>query len=250
MSLRRVVAVLVALVGTTGVVVAGLATFAPEEDRTTFTQPGPIRDVDVEVEGGRIEVVAGAADAAGIERNRRYLLGAPTTTETLVDGTLRIRAACPRFVAVGCRVDYRLEVPVGVALRVRSDRGSVSVDDVAGMVDVGTGAGGVRLMRTQGPVRVNTSAGNVDGVDLVAAFLDATTGAGRIRLSLAEPSGRVGLRTGAGDIDLALPPAPGGYRVDADAGAGRVDLSVAQDPGAARAVIARSATGNIRVSTR
>jgi len=250
MSLRRVVAVLVALVGTAGVVVAGLSTFAPSEDRTTFTQPGPIRAVDVEVEGGRIEVVVGTADAAEVERNRRYLLGPPTSSETLIDGVLRVRAACPRLVAVGCRVGYRLEVPSGVSVRIRNDRGSVSVDDVAGMVEVDAGAGAVRLNRTRGPVRVTTAAGNVDGVDLGADFLDATTGAGRIRLSLAEPSGRVGLRTGAGDIDLALPPAPGGYRVDAEAGAGRVDVDVAQDPTAAQAVIARSGAGNIRISSR
>lgn len=250
MSLRRAAAVLIALVGTAGVVVAGLATFAPEEDLTTFTQPGPIRSVEVDLEGGRIEVVAGAADAAQVERTRRYLGGAPTTTETLVEGVLRIRAACPRFLAVGCRVDYRLEVPSGVAVRVRSDRGSVSVVDVAGMVEVDTAAGGVRLTRTRGPVRVKTSAGSVDGVDLVAAFLDATTGAGRIRLTLAEPPGRVGLRTGAGSIDLVLPPATGGYRVDADAGAGKVDVSVDQQPGSARAVTARSGSGSIRVSTR
>ena len=248
--IRRLLAVLIALVGTAGVVVVALTTFFPEEDRTTFTPQGPIRTVDVDVEVGRIQVVAGPAGGAVVDRTRRYLRGAPAAEESLVEGVLRIRADCERFVTFGCEVDYRVQVPAGAAVRIRTERGSVSVEDIAGMVEVDAGAGGVRLARTRGPVRVNTSAGNVDAVDLAAEFLDATTGAGRIRMSLAEPAGRLGLRTGAGNIDVALPEVAGGYRVDADAGAGNVDVSVTNDPGGSRAVIARSGAGNIRIRPR
>lgn len=241
---------LIALVGTAGVVAAALATWFPEEDRSTLTPPGPVRSVDVDVEVGRVMVVRGPADRAVVDRTRRYLRGEPVAQESVVDGVLRIRADCPRIITFGCQVDYRVEVPAGVSVRVRTDRGSVSVEDIAGMVEVDTKSGGVRLARTRGPVRVNTSAGNVDAADLVAEFLDATTGAGRIRMSLAEPAGRVGLRTGAGNIDLALPPVDGGYRVDANAGAGDVDVTVVQNPGGSRAVIARSGAGNIEIRSR
>ena len=118
------------------------------------------------------------------------------------------------------------------------------------MVAIDTSAGRVRLARTGGPLRINTSAGNVDAEDITAEFVDATTGAGRIRMSLAEPPGRVGLRTGAGNIVLALPETAGRFRVDAEAGAGRVDVGVANDPGASRAVIARSGAGNITIRPR
>ena len=181
---RRLLAVLIILVGLAGVGVAGLSTLAPFEDRTSSTQPGPIRSVEVDVEAGRVEVVAGQADEATVERTRRYVRGTPLTSETLVDGVLRLQADCRRIVAIGCRVDYRLVVPSQVPLRIRTQSGSVAVENMAGMVDVESSSGGVRLLGTRGPVRVSTSAGNVDGVDLVADFLDATTQAGRIRLSL------------------------------------------------------------------
>ena len=247
---RRLLAILIALVGTAAVVIVGLTVFFPEEDRLRYTPPGPVRSVEVDLEAGRIHVVAGPADAANVDRIRRYLRGAPVTEESLIDGVLRVRAECRRFVAVGCEVDYRLEVPAGVAVRVRTERGSVDVEGITGMVEVETSAGGVRLARTRGPVRVTTSAGNVDAEDVVAEFLDATTGAGRIRMSLTEPPGRLGLRTGAGNIDLALPTALGGYRVDADAGAGKVDIGVVNDPGGSRTVMARSGAGNIRIASR
>jgi hypothetical protein len=247
---RRLLAILIALTGTAGVVVAALATFFPVEDRSTFEQAGPISAVEVDVDEGRVEVVAVEGDAARVVRTRQYLQGAPVVRQGMVDGVFRLEAECRRFVAVGCKVDHRVEVPAGVAVKVRSDRGSVSVAGVRGMVEVDAGAGNVRLTGTRGPVRVDASGGRVEGDDLEALYLDATTSAGPIRLSFNSPAGRLGLKTGAGNIDVALPAAPGGYRVAAEAGAGKVDVAVEQNPGGNRAVIASSGAGNIRIHTR
>lgn len=248
--IRRLVGVLIALVGTAGVVVAALALAFPEKDRTTLAQPGPVRRIEVDVEVGRVDVVPGTTDGATITRTRRALAGAPRTREALVDGLLRIEAECQSVVAVGCAVDYRLEVPAGVPIRIRTERGSVSVTDMTGMVEVDAGAGNVRLTRTSGPVKVGTSAGNVDGVDVTGQVLDATTDAGRIRLSVAEAPGRLGLKTGAGSIDVGLPATPGGYRVATDTGAGQVDVTVEQNEGGSRTVVATTGAGNIRIHPR
>ena len=247
---RRLVAVLIALVGTAGVVVAALTLFFPEKERTTLAQPGPVRSLEVDVEVGRVEVVPGEGDGATITRTRRYLVGAPRTREALVEGVLRVEAECQSAVAAGCAVDYRLEVPAGVPIRIRTERGSVSVTDMTGMVEVDAGAGNVRLTRTRGPVKVDTAAGNVDGVDVAAQFLDATTDAGRIRLSVTEAPGRLGLKTGAGSIDVGLPPTPGGYRVATDTDAGKVDVTVEQNEGGSRTVVATTGAGNIRIHPR
>lgn len=247
---RRLVFILIALVGTAGVVVAGLSLFFSERDRTTLVQPGPVRSVEVDVEAGRVEVVPGGADEATITRTRRYLVGAPATKELLVDGVLTIEARCGGLVAAGCGVDYRIEVPAGVPVRIRTDRASVSVVEMSGMVEVTAGAGDVRLHRTRGPVRVETSAGTLEGVDIVAEYLDATTAAGAIRLSLALPPGRLGLTTGAGDIDVTLPAAEAGYRVVADTGSGTADVGVVRNEGGSRAIIAKTGSGTIRVHPR
>ena len=247
---RRLLVALIVLVGSAGVVVAVLALAFPEKDTTTLAQPGPVRSLEVNVEVGKVEVVPGSGDGATITRTRRYLVGAPEAREALVDGTLRVEAECQSIIAAGCAVDYRLEVPLGVPIRIRTERGSVSVTDMTGMVEVDAGAGNVRLTRTRGPVKVDTSAGNVEGVDLAPQFLDATTGAGRIRLSIAEAPGRLGLKTGAGSIDVGLPTTPGGYRVATETGAGKVDVTVEQNEGGSRAIVATTGAGNIRIHPR
>jgi DUF4097 and DUF4098 domain-containing protein YvlB len=247
---RRVLTVLLVLIGVAGVAVVGLANgFAPE-DKATITEPGPVRSVEVDVEAGRVSIVAGEADAAKVDRTRRFVGSEPTTEERLLGGVLRVTADCPRFLASVCEVDYRIEVPRGVSVKVRAERGSVSVAGITGMVEVDTGTAGVRLDKTRGPVRVNTSAGAVVGVDLAASFLDATTSAGRVRVTMVEAPGRIGLRTGAGSIDLGLPPTEGGYRVDADAGNGKADVTVAENPAALRSVTADSGAGRIRIHPR
>ncbi|HVL07278.1 MAG TPA: DUF4097 family beta strand repeat-containing protein [Acidimicrobiales bacterium] len=247
---RRLLAALIALVGTAGIVVAALVVFFPEKDRTTLAQPGPVRSLEVDVEVGKVEVVPGDGEETMITRTRRYLVGAPVARESLVGEVLRIEAACDGPIAAGCAVDYRVEVPAGVPVRIRTQRGSVSVTGMTGAVEVDAGAGNVRLIRTTGPVKVDTSAGNVEGVDVVAPFLDATTGAGRIRLSMAEPPGRLGLKTGAGNIDVGLPTADGGYRVAPEAGAGKVNVTVEQNEGGSRSIMATTSAGNIRIHPR
>jgi hypothetical protein len=248
--IRRVLAMLIALVGTAGAVVVGLATYFPEEDQATITPTELVRGLEVDVEVGRVIVVAGATEATTVTRTRRHLRGTPVTDERVVQGVLQISAGCRRWVTFGCEVDYRIEVPGTVSVRVRVDDGAVSVEGIGGMVEVETKAGAVDLIRTQGPAKVTTSAGNVEGEDLNAEFLDATTGAGRIRLSMARPPGRLGLRTGAGSIDVGLPPADGGYRVAAEAESGTVDVSVSQNAGGNRAVIANSGAGRISIHSR
>jgi len=248
--IRRLLAVLIIVVGLAGVALAVLSDAVTTEDRGSTTHPGPIRAVEVDVDAGRVDVVGSADPEAKVDRVRHYLHGAPTISETVSEGVLRLRTDCPRFVALQCRVDVRVQVPVGAAVQVRTGNGDVSVDGMKNMVDVTTSSGAVRLTRDAGPVKVVTSAGSIDAVDLTSPSLDASTDAGRIRMSLAEPAARVDLRTHAGSIDLALPDAPGGYRVTTNKGAGKAKVTVAQDPTSPRAITARTGAGSIRIRPR
>ena len=122
--------------------------------------------------------MAGPGVEAKVDRVRHYLRGAPSLTQSFVNGILRVEGHCPRFVAVACAVDIRVEVPAATPVLVRTERGTVSVDGMAGGVDVATTAGAVHLPRVTGTVKATTSAGTIDGVDLAPTALDAVTSGG------------------------------------------------------------------------
>ncbi len=245
---RRLLAAAILVVALLGSVVVGASMFGARKRLLTSTITDAITAVEVESGSGPVEVVGGAGTDVKVRSSERYLLTAPTVDRSVIDGVLRLRAACPSVAAAACEVRLRLDLPATVAVRVRSGGGAVSVSGIAGAVDVATTTGAISLARTTGPVTARTSAGAIDGVELAPIYMDASTGAGRIRLSLAEPSARVDLGTGAGAIDVALP--PDRYRVEATTGAGKADVGVAVDATSGFAVRATAKTGAIRIHGR
>jgi hypothetical protein len=248
---RTLVAVLIVLVAAAGVALVSIARNGLHVDRGSTTHPGTIKGLDVQIDVGRVEVVAGVGTDAKVDLARHYLRGAPTITETVADGIVRVVATgCPGRVVLGCAVDVRVALPAATPVQVRTGAGAVSVDGMANGIDVATSGGSVRLSRTTGPVKVATSGGGVTGVDLAPTFLDATTSAGKVALSLTKPAARIDVRTGRGGIDLALPVTDGGYRVMTKTASGKVGVSVAQDLTSGRAVTATTGAGRIRIHPR
>ena len=117
---RKLLTVLIVVVGMAGAIVAAVATFAQVKERTVTSLPGPIRVVEIDVEAGRVEIRPGLVNEVKVDRTRRYLLGAPEAQETVVDGVLRVQVACESWLTLGCSVDYVVEVPAAVAVRVRT----------------------------------------------------------------------------------------------------------------------------------
>lgn len=120
--------------------------------------------------------------------------------------------------------DLRVEVPVGVELRVATTNGTVNVQGATagvyarsgnGRVSVGPGAeevrassgnGGVEVRGARGPVRASTGNGAVF-VSTARGPVDATTGNGSIeaRMAWLPRAGEMSFRTGNGGIRLVLP---------------------------------------------
>ena len=135
--------------------------------------------------------------------------------------------------------DFRVEVPAGVAVKVKDGiglidstgvrgaqnldiaTGAVQVADSEGAVAVDTGSGDVRIVRQTGDVLVDTGSGDVHLEKVAAAKIDVDTGSGDIEMQ--ESSGALNCDTGSGDIvgrALTL-----GSSIYADTGSGDVSLS-------------------------
>ena len=126
---------------------------------------------------------------------------------------LTINSDCGKLFLLDCTTDFRIEVPAGVAVKVRTDVGNVT---------------GTALASSD--VRVKTDVGDVD--------VDLTTAPDRLEAL-----------TDVGDVELRLPDAA--YAIDTDTDVGEIDVrGVVQDDRAPRSVTAKTDVGDITIQGR
>lgn len=179
---------------------------ASARDRTTLYQPPtPVTRVELVLASGSAEISGSRATTVRVERIDRYAFGHPAVERrSLAGGVLRLSSACPRILVGACSASYRLSVPDGVSVSVR------------------TGAGRVRLDGFRGTAQIQTGSGAIS-VDAFCGFvLSATSGSGDIRAVSACAPRTLDLRTTGGNATALVP--PGRYRVDARSVSGQVHV--------------------------
>ena len=170
-------------------------------------------------------------------------------------------------------VDFRIEVPEGMAVTVKNAVGAISSRQVAGDQSLDTASGDVGVADGRGALRVDTGSGDVT-VTGHAGDVSADTGSGDVRLErvkgdailadtgsgnveLIAVEGAVDANTGSGDVtgrDLVL-----GARLRADTGSGDVrlegdfsavtDLSIDTGSGDVALTVGRTPSLRLTIST-
>lgn len=255
-----------------------------EEDHVVASYAG-VRTIDLRHAHGDVELVParGRRVLVTVDSRSGFLSGHERDSE-LVAGELRLRGSCDFLNFGTCEEDYRVEVPRGVSVTVRTSAGEATARGLRGELDMRSSAGPVRATDVRGgDVELRSSAGPVDAEDVRADTLDLRSSAGpvsatrvvaamlRLRSSAgpvdatATRAARVTAETSAGPVDLELlrPPlnvdadstAGGvtlrvpdvGYSVDAHTSAGEERVEVRQRPGARRKIRAESSAGDVNV---
>jgi hypothetical protein len=177
-----------------------------QSDTTTATVDGPVETVNLDVGSGSATIVGGGPAGVQIRRNRRAAFGRdPVERQSLAGGVLHLSSTCPKVVVGSCSASYRVVVPDGVAVTVR------------------TRGGGVRLSGFRGNAHIETGSGAVS-VDAFCGFtLAATTGSGPVSVTTACAPKTVELSSHSGDIRALVP--PGRYRIRASSGSGRARVA-------------------------
>ena len=209
-ALKIIGASFVALAVLGGAVYA--AAEALETDKThNDTISRTVDQVVIKAESGDIEVVPGGSSVE-IERTDHYVLDSPDETRTLEDGVLTIESECDSVLAPFCATDYRVTVPQGVTVDVRTYVGDVDVEGITGRE------------------------------------IEARAYVGDVHVDAAR-KGDVTARTNVGDVDVELP--RGTYAVDSDTAVGDSDVDglIASD-GAQHEVEARADVGSVDVTAR
>jgi hypothetical protein len=236
-----------------------------EEDHVVERYAG-VRVIDLRHAHGEVELVrARGRQVAVTVDSRRGFLSGHDRSAALDGGTLRLRGSCDFLTLGTCEEDYRVEVPRGVSVTVRTSAGEATARGLRGDLDLRSSAGPVRAVDVRGrAVELRSSAGPVSATGVVAATLRLRSSAGPVSADRTRAS-RVIAQASAGPVDLELlrPPlsvsatstAGGvtvrvpddGYSVDAHTSAGEERVEVRQNPGARRKIRVDSSAGDVNV---
>ncbi|MEV5558639.1 DUF4097 family beta strand repeat-containing protein [Nonomuraea wenchangensis] len=151
----------------------------------------------------------------------------PKPEHKVEGGALALSYTCPSSLG-SCGVDYRIEVPKGLA------------------VDLDSGSGDITLRGLSGNVRVHVGSGDVDAADLTGKNVVADSGSGNVELKYATAPVSAQLKAGSGDVTLFVP--DGAYDVTTDVGSGDATVSVKKDRSSPNKISIRTGSGDISVS--
>ncbi|WP_431934090.1 DUF4097 family beta strand repeat-containing protein [Nonomuraea jabiensis] len=185
----------------------------------------------------RLQVKSGAGETVVTETDA----GAVRVTETLrwrgddkpkpehsVEGNaLLVSYDCPSNLG-SCSVDYKIEIPKGLA------------------VDLNSGSGDVTLRGLTGELNVNVGSGDLDAADLAGKKVVAEAGSGKVELKYTAAPDSAELQTGSGDIVLRVP--DGAYDVKTQVGSGDANVSVKKDSSSPHKISLKAGSGDVTVS--
>ncbi|NUP78298.1 MAG: DUF4097 family beta strand repeat protein [Nonomuraea sp.] len=127
-----------------------------------------------------------------------------------------------------CSVDYKIEVPKGLA------------------VDLDSGSGDITLRTLSGRLDAQLGSGDLDGTGMAGKQVYVKTGSGNVELKYTAAPDTLELDAGSGDVALHLPDVA--YDVKKDIGSGDASVTVKSDPASPHKMSLTLGSGDVTVS--
>ncbi|GAA2383146.1 hypothetical protein Cme02nite_75830 [Catellatospora methionotrophica] len=241
---------------TAAVTVLGLAATTGCDDRggtsdlSTETQSQDyaqqVNKLEFDLAAGDITVSSQDATGVAVSRKLQWKTDKPKITEEVSGQTLRISVDCPDD-QENCAVHYTVKAPAGVAVIAKTTAGNVVLNDITGDLDVNTDAGNTTVKNAVGKLRVHTVSGDVNATGLKSTDVAVTTESGKQTIRFAAAPNLVEATAEAGDIEVAVPKADGGYQVKANTKDGTRTIDVTQDADSSRSISVTTTSGDVDV---
>ena len=237
-----------------------------EEERIARSYSG-VAEIDLRHAHGNVDLVRADGRRVIVAIDSRHgFLSAHEREDELRGGELRLRGSCDFLTLGTCEEDYRIEVPRGVAVSVRTSAGETIARGLRdGDIELRSSAGPVRALDVRGSsVELRSNAGPVTaigvrarrltleshagGIDVsrsIARRVVASTSAGATDVELLRPPLSVDAHSSAGGVTVRVPDAA--YDVNAHTSAGQEDVRVRQRPASHRKIDAESSAGDVSV---
>ncbi|MFI6504233.1 DUF4097 family beta strand repeat-containing protein [Nonomuraea typhae] len=175
---------------------------------------------------GDTEIREGDAAAIKIVETLLWNSDKPKAEHKVEGDALAVTYDCPSAMD-NCSVDYKIEVPKGLALELE------------------TGSGDIALVGVTGAIKADVGSGDLTGTRLGGEQVSVETGSGDASLAYASAPKLVDMVVGSGNASIELPEGP--YAVDAKTSSGDKTVSVKTDPAAANKVTVRAGSGDVSV---
>lgn len=171
---------------------------------------------------GDVVVTESARTGIAVTETLHYRGDKPADGHEVGNGALTLAYTCE-----DCSIDYDVQVPKGL---------NVKVD---------TGSGEITLRALSGPVDVSTGSGEVDASDLLAKTFVAEAGSGNVEVRFGAAPDSVTIETGSGDGIAWVP--GGAYHATVHTGSGEQTLEVTNDPAAPKKIVIQTGSGDGKV---
>lgn len=216
------------------VVAVGLNLVGPMLKQSTTSEralPADTTRVAIDNSTGDVRVrAAEPGEEPRVTRTTEWGLLSPEVEVDTEGSTTTLEADCPdAFFANSCSTDWTVVVPEDVDVEIQEGVGAVTVEGVAGDVDVNAGVGDVRIS------------------EATAGSISAELGVGSLWIEAIEPPQDVRGRVGVGGLAVQLPDTVS-YDIHARGGVGEVRNDLGSDPGADRTVTLEGGVGEVTVS--
>jgi hypothetical protein len=220
-----VLALSVPLAGCGGLSQFGAGTHNPPAQAYTVT--ARVTTLVVKGGAGTIDVTGSDRGTIGVSQQESYGKTAPTAAHVISGTTLTLSYSCPsEFV---CGVSYDVQVPAGVAVRVSSAAGAITLTSLAG------------------PVSAQTSAGLITATGLTSPTASLKSDAGGIDAVFSAAPASVHASTNVGPISISVP-GSASYAIDTHTYVGSSTVTVPKSPASPHAISASSDLGSITIS--
>ncbi|MCX5375335.1 DUF4097 family beta strand repeat-containing protein [Streptomyces sp. NBC_00091] len=202
-----------------------------EADSKSYDVSEKATSVTVDSGGGDVQVVHGDGEAVTVTEEAKYSSGKkPKTEHYVTDGklTLKVGTDCRDGVSdADCSVNYKVRVPSGVAVTVRSGGGTVGLTGVTGAVDISSGGGEVKAK------------------GLTAPKLKAVSSGGAIDVNWVKAPDDVNVEAKGGNVTVRVP--DDSYNVSANTSLGSEKVEVKSSSTAERRIVAHTFAGDVKV---
>ncbi|MGC0416416.1 hypothetical protein [Embleya sp. AB8] len=190
--------------------------------RVQYAVDAPVGRLVIVGAAGWVRVVQAEAGPVRVTEIKHFGRDEPNAEHVLTDDTLTLRHTARD----SAQVSYEVTVPPGLAVRVGTTSGTITLTGLSGDLDAHTGHGGIRGERLT--ARTVVAKGDADAVDL----------------SFAAPPDRVDAE---GDNARVLVPAGTAYATDASSEHGSVEVDVPRDPAAPHRIRVHATSGEARI---